>query len=102
MVYRFICIRWNGEIALKKPIPKLSHQLVGFVFRDTAESEAAKLSSLKLQSLFDKAADRIEKMKQLHGNDFDKKINLQASLSYSDSIYGSFLCDFKWMKIVFA
>ena len=55
--------------------------MVGFVFRDTAKSEAAKLSSLKLQSLFDKAADRIEKMKQLHGNDFDKKINLQASLS---------------------
>ena len=66
----------------KKPIPKLSHQLIEFVFRHCPESEAGKLSSLKLQSLFDTTADRIEKMKQLHGNDFDKKINLQASLSY--------------------
>ena len=86
-IYRFICIRWNGEIALKKPIPKLSHQLVEFVFRHCPESEAGKLSSLKLQSLFNTIADRIEKMKKMHGNDFDKKINLQASLSYSDSIY---------------
>jgi len=55
--------------------------LVEFVFRHCPESEAGKLSSLKLQSLFDTTADRIEKMKQLHGNDFDKKINLQASLA---------------------
>merc|ERR1711990_842349 len=60
-----------------KSIPKLSHQLVEFVFRHCPESEAGKLSSLKLQSLFDTTADRIEKMKKMHGNDFDKKINLQ-------------------------
>ena len=35
---------------------------------------------MKLQSLFDTAAERIETMRQTYGDDFDKKISLQDSL----------------------
>ena len=43
-------------------------------------NESAKQSRMKLQSLFDTATERIERMRQTYGNDFDKKIALQDSL----------------------
>jgi hypothetical protein len=60
-----------------KPIPKRSQQLVEFICRENLKSEAGKLSAAKLQSLFDTTTDRIEKLKESYGNDFDKKISLQ-------------------------
>ena len=67
-------------IAHIKPIPTRSWELVKFICGQATENDAAKLSSMKLQSLFDTAAERIEKMKRAHGNNFDKKISLQDSL----------------------
>ena len=69
-------------IAHIKPIPTRSWELVKFICGQAAGDDAVKLSSMKLQSLFDTAAERIE-MKRSHGNDFDKKISLQDSLRSS-------------------
>ena len=67
-------------IAHVKPIPTRSWELVKFICGQAAADDAVKLSSMKLQSLFDTVAERIGKMKRVHGNAFDKKISLQDSL----------------------
>ena len=44
--------------------------------------QAAKLSSMKLQSLFDTTAERIDDLKRTYGDDFDKKVTLKDSLRF--------------------
>ena len=63
----------------------LANSICGLIGKNSG-NDSAKQSSLKLQSLLNTAAERIESMKQTHGDDFDKKISLQDSLLLHYSI----------------
>ena len=57
----------------------MANSICGLIGNNSG-NDSAKQSSTKLQSLFDTAAQRIERMRQTYGDDFDKKISLQDSL----------------------
>ena len=63
----------------------MANSICGLIGNNSA-NDFAKRSSTKLQSLLDTAAQRIERMRQTYGDDFDKKISLQDSLLLHYSI----------------